>query len=314
MSALPLSLGAALLSGAGIGARPVTCDVCGALSGDQVAYCLHSDHHEFQRREVLMCKRCEAAFESPCKFYGHACCDDRTGEAAAAFWCGYCEASEVCERHRSANHGRGGGGGGGGGGSDKELPAVLNDTSKGRPRPHVQHQAPQANRQTHVDAPVGQPSREVAAGSGEGDVAKAAGKPTSNKKQISNKMRTSAKPRRLRTMTTTHHVRRRRSADLASDSTLSGAFMCPDCSNKIIRDPAALARHNELTGGSHINVRPLWTYDRLSVRLVDVGLSANFREKVAKELDFLYEQDIVRRREKAQSATLDDIKDTEDRL
>ena len=296
----------------------MTCDVCGALSGDQVAYCLHSDHHEFTRREVLMCKRCEAAFESPCKFYGHVCCDDRTGGTAAAFWCGYCEASEVCEKHRSTNNGRGGGGSVGG--ADNELPAVLSDASKGhvrrprpRPRPHM-HQAPPANRQAHADSPVGQPSREVAAGSGKGDVAIVARKTTSNKKQITNEMRTSVRPKGLRTMTTTHHIRRRRSADVSNESTLSGAFMCPDCGNKIIRDPAGLARHNELTGGNHVNIRPLWTYDRLSVRLIDVGLSPTFGEKVAKELDFLYEQDIVRRREKTQSATLDDIKETEDRL
>ena len=121
----------------------------------------------------------------------------------------------------------------------------------------------------------------------------------SPKKQISNKMQTSAKPSGPRTMTTTHHVRRQNSAVVASDSKLSGAFMCPDCSNKIIRDPAGLAVHNQLTGGKHVNVKPLWTYDKLRVRLVDVGLSATFGEKVAEELDFLYERDIVKKRKNA---------------
>ena len=79
---------------------------------------------------------------------------------------------------------------------------------------------------------------------------------------------------------------------------MTSAYICPDCNNKILRDPAALAIHNETTVGDHIRVRPLWTYNKLSVKLVDVGLSTGFKEKVARELDLIYEQDVVKRHDK----------------
>ena len=98
--------------------------------------------------------------------------------------------------------------------------------------------------------------------------------------------------RKLRTMTTKHLVRQQRSFEAAEDPSLAGAYVCPDCNNKIICDPAALAAHNESTGGDHVRVRPLWTYNKVSVNLVDVGLTKTFREKVARELDLLHEQDL----------------------
>ena len=274
----------------------MTCDVCAAVSGDQVAYCLHSDHHAFPQREVLTCKRCAAAFESPCKFYGHACSDDRTG-TPTAFWCAFCEVNQICDGQR-ANILR----------ASTELSTALNNPPNGlgRHQPQVDQSALTSHR--HPATPVEEPSEIAATGhevnridgrprsrrgedKGPSSVLHAR-KPTSSMKAKNKKHAAAAQ--KLRTMTTTHLVRRRRSADAAADdsSSLSGAYICPDCNNKIIRDPAALAVHNESTGGGHINVRPLWTYNKLNVKLVDVGLTKSFRGKVAKELDLLYEQDM----------------------
>ena len=291
-----LPVAAAILSATRIAARTVTCDVCAAICGDQVAYCLHSDHHEFPLREVLTCKGCAAAFRSPCKFYGHACCDDRSG-TPTAFWCVFCEVNQICDGQR-----------------ESYLRDVAEHSSVSHNTPHQpqvdQSEQSALTRLRHPASPVEEPSEKAATGdevnlidrrsrsrNGEDEGPSTiphVRKPAASMKPKNKKH--AAATQKLRTMTTTHLVRKLRSADDAKkDPSLTGAYICPDCNNKIIRDPAALAVHNELTCGEHINVRPLWTYNKLSVKLVDVGLTKSFREKVAKELDLIYEQDIVRK-------------------
>ena len=289
----------------------MTCNVCSALCGDQVAYCLHSDHHEFPLREVLTCKGCAAAFESPCKFYGHACSDDRSG-TPTAFWCVFCEVNLICDGQRT-NYWRDTTT------SERGRPLSFVDTTQllaGLRKNPAGHQQPQAGRQpeSSVEDPseisatgdevelIGQRLRSRRGEDKEPSSVLHARKPASNTKP--KKKKHAATTQKVRTMTTTHLVRKRRSADAADDPSLTGAYICPDCNNKIIRDPAALASHNESTGGDHFNVRPLWAYNKLSVKLVDVGLTTSFKEKVAKELDLLYEQDNVRRGKQLKAAVL----------
>ncbi len=86
-----LSFGRVLLTQNGIEAFETTCDVCGEVFANQVAYMLHQDHHNLTpmpgaapKPVSISCKVCQGEFNSPCQFYSHSCL------RKSSAWCLHC--------------------------------------------------------------------------------------------------------------------------------------------------------------------------------------------------------------------------------
>jgi hypothetical protein len=270
---------------------------------------------------MLLCKICQNSFSSPCSFYSHTCNDERTGKPTV-YWCVFCEVSQMCEDIR-ANVMKGnmvgplapsvaadvaedhGNENTIGNSPTKEssgwkiescmsmVPVVQNQP---KTRPYQQNDLKaksemQAFLREDTDLIKYKPSLERGKSRKSGIA--------SSIMKVSDGEEWMTRDKKSKMMTTRQVVVARRPEvvkEKKKEVEAPPSYVCSDCTPhyRILPDPTSLTEHHRETGGKHVNIRPMWVYNKMSLKLKDVSRSGVHGAKVEKELD------IVRGKRKAQ--------------